>query len=75
LITHTPTSALSSGSAPGERGGRTAFAVVSPLAVPGTYSQTADHYSLLRTIEDGFGITSFLGNAAAVTPINTIWGP
>ncbi|HLQ57084.1 MAG TPA: hypothetical protein VK162_22785 [Streptosporangiaceae bacterium] len=26
-------------------------------------------------IEDGFGITSFLGNAAAVTPINTIWKP
>ncbi len=56
-------------------GGRTAFAVVSPLAVPGTYAQTANHYSLLRTVEDGFGITSFLGNAAAVTPINTIWGP
>jgi hypothetical protein len=48
--------------------GRTAFAVVSPLAVPGTYSQTADHYSLLQTIEDGFGITNFLGNAAAGTP-------
>ncbi len=56
-------------------GGRTAFAVVSPLAVPGTYAQTADHYSLLRTIEDGFGITSYLGNAASVTPINTIWKP
>jgi phosphatidylinositol-3-phosphatase len=53
-------------------GGRTAFAVVSPLAVPGTYTQTADHYSLLRTIEDGFGITTYLGNAANVTPIN-IW--
>jgi phosphatidylinositol-3-phosphatase len=56
-------------------GGRTAFAVVSPLAVPGTYPQTADHYSLLRTVEDGFGITTFLGNAAAVNPINTIWKP
>ena len=56
-------------------GGRTAFAVVSALAVPGTYTQTADHYSLLRTIEDGFGITTFLGNAAAVNPIDTIRGP
>jgi hypothetical protein len=42
--------------------------VVSPLPGPGTYSQTADHYSLLQTIEDGFGITNLLGNAAAVTP-------
>ena len=56
-------------------GGRTGFAVVSPLAVPGTYPQTADHYSLLRTVEDGFGITAYLGHAAQVTPINTIWGP
>jgi hypothetical protein len=56
-------------------GGRTGFAVVSPLAVPGTYTQTADHYSLLRTLEDGFRVSPYLGNAALVTPINTIWGP
>lgn len=55
-------------------GGQTGFALVSPMAVPGTYSQTADHYSLLRTLEDGFGITTYLGSAALVTPINTIWG-
>jgi hypothetical protein len=47
--------------------------VLSPLAVPGSYSRTADHYSLLRTLEDGFAITSYLGNTALVTPVNTIW--
>ena len=31
------------------------------------------HYSLLRTIEDGFGLGPYLGNANAVTPIASIW--
>jgi hypothetical protein len=33
----------------------------------------AYHYSLLRTIEDGFGIATYLGKAAAVAPLATIW--
>jgi hypothetical protein len=28
---------------------------------------------VLRTLEDGFGLSGYLGNANAVAPINTIW--
>ena len=40
---------------------------------PGSYGQTYYHYSLLRTIEDGFGLDGYLGNANAVTAIASIW--
>ena len=57
-------------------GGHVVCAIISPLAVTGSYSQTHYHYSLLRTIEDGFGLGGYLGNANAVTPIAEIWrGP
>jgi hypothetical protein len=56
-------------------GGNVVFAVLGPLVRPGTYSGTYDHYSFLRTLEDGFGITSYAGNANSASPINTIWGP
>ena len=55
-------------------GGNVAFAVISPLAQPGAYAGTYNHYSLLRTLEDGFGITGHPANAATANPINTIWG-
>jgi hypothetical protein len=55
------------------QGGHTACALLSPMAIPGSYDATAYHYTLLRTIEDGFGISSYLGSASAVTPLNTIW--
>lgn len=55
-------------------GGNVVFAVVSPMAVPGTYSANYNHYSFLRTMEDGFGITDHPANAGAADPINTIWG-
>jgi hypothetical protein len=32
-----------------------------------------DHYSLLRTLEDGFGISDHLRGAADASPISTIW--
>jgi hypothetical protein len=54
-------------------GGHVACAIISPLAVPGSYDQKYYHYSMLRTIEDGFGLRTYLGNANEVTPINTIW--
>ncbi len=55
-------------------GGNVAFAVISPLAVPGVYPTVYDHYSLLRTLEDGFGIGTHVGNAAQANAINVIWG-
>jgi hypothetical protein len=45
---------------------------ISPLAVPGSYGQQYYHYSVLRTLEDGFGLPSYLGSANDVTPI-AVW--
>jgi hypothetical protein len=47
-----------------------------PHRRPGqSYDAVAYHYSLLRTIEDGFGISTYLGSAGAVAPLNTSWQP
>jgi hypothetical protein len=37
------------------------------------YASTYNHYSFLRTLEDGFGIAGHPANAATASPINTIW--
>jgi hypothetical protein len=47
-------------------------AIISPLAVPGSYGQKYYHYSLLRTFEDAFGLDGYLGHAKAVTPVSGI---
>jgi phosphatidylinositol-3-phosphatase len=54
-------------------GGNIAFVALGPLVQPGVYGDTFDHFSLLRTLEDGYGITTYLANAAAAKPINNIW--
>ena len=54
-------------------GGHVACAILSPAAVPGSYDQKYFHYSVLRTIEDGFALPGYLGNANDVTPIASIW--
>jgi phosphatidylinositol-3-phosphatase len=56
------------------QGGHVVCAILSPLAAPGSFDDTFYHYSVLRMLEDGFGIPGFLGSANDVTPINTIWG-
>lgn len=38
----------------------------------GQYSNTINHYSILRTIEDMYGLT-YAGNAATTNPINNCW--
>jgi len=53
-------------------GGHVVCAILSPLAAPGSYARKYYHYSLLRTIEDGFRLRGYLGNAGAVAPI-AIW--
>jgi hypothetical protein len=42
---------------------------------PATYTDGPyTHYSFLRTLQDGYGLTnSYLGAAADVTPIARIW--
>jgi len=54
-------------------GGHVVCAIQSPLAVPGSFDGVFYHYSLLRTLEDGFGFSSYVGNANDVTPIDAIW--
>ena len=54
-------------------GGHVVCAIISPLAVPGSYAQEYYHYSVLRTIEDGFRLNGYLGSANDVTPIAAVW--
>jgi acid phosphatase len=56
-------------------GGDVMFAVISPLAKIAVYGNggSFSHYSFLRTMEDGFGISTYLGNATVASPINNIW--
>ena len=54
-------------------GGPVVCAILSPLVRPGDYARTHYHYSLLRTLEDGFGLTYYVGHAADVDPISEIW--
>jgi hypothetical protein len=54
-------------------GGHVVCAILSPLAVAGSYDRNYFHYSVLRTIEDGFGLSGYLGAANEVAPIANIW--
>jgi len=54
-------------------GGHVACAILSPLVVPCSYGHKYYHCSLRRTLEDGFRLGQYLGNANAVTPITGIW--
>jgi hypothetical protein len=54
-------------------GGHVVCAILSGLANPGDASGIFYHYSLLRTLEDGFGLDGYVGNANDVAPINGIW--
>jgi len=39
---------------------------------PGSYSESVTHYTVLRTLENAFGLAA-IGNAATATPITDIW--
>jgi phosphatidylinositol-3-phosphatase len=55
-------------------GGNVAWFALGPLVQAGSSSDTNyDHYSLLRTLEDGYGISDYLYNAADAIPITGIW--
>ena len=41
---------------------------------PGTYTETIDHYDVLRTLQDAFGLAP-LGNSAVAEPILDVWNP
>ncbi|MFZ0323810.1 MAG: alkaline phosphatase family protein [Actinomycetes bacterium] len=55
-------------------GGNVPFAVIGKTLVDnGTYGQTMNHYNLLRTLEEGFGLPSHAGAAADVPNLGDIW--
>jgi phosphatidylinositol-3-phosphatase len=54
------------------RGNPIATILAGPMVVPGEYPARIDHYSLLRTIEDMYGLPP-LGHSAESTPIAGIW--
>ncbi|GAB3788615.1 hypothetical protein GCM10028797_22690 [Dyella agri] len=39
---------------------------------PGTYAEQINHYNVLRTLEDMYGLAA-LGNASTATPITDVW--
>lgn len=45
---------------------------VGPMVNPGTYSETINHFNVLRTIEDMYGLT-YAGASASATPILDVW--
>jgi phosphatidylinositol-3-phosphatase len=49
-----------------------ATVLVGPMVAGGTYDQRIDHYSLLRTLEDMYGLPA-IGRAATATPLTGVW--
>jgi hypothetical protein len=45
---------------------------VGPMVAPGDYSERIDHYSVLRTLEDLYGVDP-TGNAVTAAPITDVW--
>jgi phosphatidylinositol-3-phosphatase len=56
-------------------GGHTVCAVISPMVVPGDYGTVTYLYSMLRTLQDGFGVVApgYLGAANQVSPLPVSW--
>jgi phosphatidylinositol-3-phosphatase len=55
------------------QGGHVPALFLGPLIAHGTYDGMYNHYSLLRTLEDGFRVAGYVGHADDVTPIRRIW--
>ena len=54
-------------------GGHVVCAILGPQVRPGHYDGAFNHYTLLRTMEDGFGVDGYVGNANDVSAIGGIW--
>jgi phosphatidylinositol-3-phosphatase len=54
-------------------GGPVVWTAMGPQVQPGVYGGAFNHYSFLRTLEDGFRVGGYVGFAAGAQPINTIW--
>ncbi len=45
---------------------------VGPMVKPGQYSETINHYTVLRTVEDIYGL-AHAGSAQTATPVTDVW--
>ena len=54
---------------------KTTDQVIGAPVANGFYGSFANHYSLLRTLEDAFGISTHLGGAASASTLGNIWAP
>jgi hypothetical protein len=71
-----PTANACSGCAGGGAGGQVGALLLGSGLTAGKTDPTGyDHYGLLRTIEDSFGISSYLGLAAAAQPLTAAFKP
>ena len=57
-----------------ENGGNVMFLAWGPQVHPAVYTANHNHYGLLRTLEDGYGV-GYVANANNVPPISEIWNP
>jgi hypothetical protein len=55
------------------QGGHTVCAIISPLVTAGSYSAQTFAYSLLRTLQNGFAVSPYLGAAADVSALPVVW--
>jgi hypothetical protein len=46
--------------------------LVGPMVRPGAYGERTDHYRLLRTLADVYGLAP-VGHSATATPLAHIW--
>jgi acid phosphatase len=56
----------------GTEGNRIATIFVGPMVQPGQYSESVNHFNVLRTIEDMYQLP-YAGASGSVTPIADIW--
>ncbi len=47
--------------------------MLSQLVVPGIYEETTYSYSVLRTLEDGFSLPTYLGAVVDVSRLPVVW--
>jgi hypothetical protein len=45
-----------------------------PMVVPGNYDFDINHYNVLRTLQDMYGL-GHIENTIAAAPITTVWAP
>ncbi|MGA9173593.1 MAG: alkaline phosphatase family protein [Thermoactinomyces sp.] len=45
---------------------------IGPMVKPGNYSEKINHFNVLRTLEDMYGL-SYVGKSSTATPITDIW--